>query len=240
MSPSNLKILFYESTSIGELCLRRRELLSKPGTVVTEITLNHELVMSSYLTSSERALATEALARHGGSELSVLVGGLGLGYTANEALQSDRVSRLETIEFLPEVIGFLRDGLVPLSRELLDNTRFSVRQADVYRMLREPGQERWDLVLIDVDHSPDEHLGSENQSFYTEPGLRLAKEHLASGGIMAVWSYAESSRFLDAMHSVFEFVDTVQVDGVNDLIDDGEFTDWLFIASDSPFASVPI
>ena len=118
--------------------------------------------------------------------------------------------------------------------------QLSVRQADVYRMLREPGRERWDLVLIDVDHSPDEHLGSENQSFYTEPGLRLAKEHLASGGIMAVWSYAESSRFVDAMHSVFEFVDTVQVDGVNDLIDDGEFTDWLFIASDSPFASVPI
>ena len=79
MSASNLKILAYEPTALGVLCLRRRELLSRPGTLVTEITLDHELLMSSYSTDSERALAEEALARHPGRDLSVLVGGLGLG-----------------------------------------------------------------------------------------------------------------------------------------------------------------
>jgi hypothetical protein len=71
MSPSNLEILAYEYTPIGELCLRRRELLSSPGTVITEITLDHELLMSSYNTASECALADEALARHPDSDLSV-------------------------------------------------------------------------------------------------------------------------------------------------------------------------
>ena len=57
MVPSNLEILAYEMTSLGDLCLRRRELLSRPGTVITEITLDHQLLMSSYNTVSERAFS---------------------------------------------------------------------------------------------------------------------------------------------------------------------------------------
>jgi spermidine synthase len=231
MSPSNLEILAYETTPLGELCLRRRELLSSPGTIITEITLDFELLMSSYNTASERALARESLARHAGRDLSVLVGGLGLGYTAYEALQSTRVARVEVIEYLPEVIGFLQRGLVPLSRELLAEPRFYVSEGDVYEMLRAPARRRWDLVLIDVDHSPEENLGVANESFYTESGLARAKLHLALGGILAVWSYAESSPFVEAMRAAFEIVETIPVSYVNDLIDE-EHTDWLFVARD--------
>ena len=172
MSASNLRILAYEETPLGTLCLRRRELLSKPGTVVTEITLDHEYLMGSYNTVSERALAGVALEMHAGSDLDVLIGGLGLGYTASQALQSTRVRRVEVIELFPEVIGFLRDGLVPLSAELLADVRFGVREGDVYATLRTSARERWDVVLIDVDHSPEEHLGGANESFYTELGHR--------------------------------------------------------------------
>ncbi len=231
MSPSNLEILAYESTPLGDLCLRRRELLSQPGIFVTEITLDHELLMSTHNTASERALSSEALARHGGQDLSVLVGGLGLGYTANEALQSERVGRVEVIEFLPEVVGFLQDGLVPLSAALLADPRFAVREGDVYAMLHAPPSETWDLVLIDVDHSPDEHLGTANQSFYTQAGLARAKRHLAPDGILAVWSYAESSPFVDAMRASFSRVEAIPVSFVNELVDE-EHTDWLFVAHD--------
>jgi spermidine synthase len=231
MSPSNLEILAYEVTSLGTLCLRRRELLSRPGTIVTEITLDHELLMSSYHTASERALAKTALARHEGGNLSVLVGGLGLGYTANEVLQSERVGSVDVIEFLPEVIGFLRDGLIPLAPELLADPRLQVRHGDVYGLLRETPRQRFDLVLIDVDHSPDEQLGTENQSFYSEPGLLRAKQHLAPGGVLGVWSYAESSPFVDALGRAFGRVETVPVRFLNDLVDE-ESTDWLFLACD--------
>lgn len=231
MSLSNFEILAYESTPLGLLCLRRRELLSQPGTVITEITLEHELLMSSYNTVSERALADEALARHSGGDLSVLVGGLGLGYTASQALQSERVRRVDVIEFLPEVVGFLQDGLVPLSAELLADPRFAVRHGDVYATLRGKAHDPWDLILIDVDHSPDEQLGTENESFYTERGLRAAKEHLAPGGVLAVWSYAESSPFVDALRATFASVLCVPVTTVNELVDE-EQTDWLFVAHD--------
>ena len=113
MSPSNIEILAYEPSPLGVLCLRRRELLSAPGTVVTEITLDHEFLMSSYTTASERALAARALEMHSGGGLEVLVGGLGLGYTAREVLTSDRVGRVEVVEFLPQVIDWLDRGLVP-------------------------------------------------------------------------------------------------------------------------------
>jgi spermidine synthase len=235
MSASNLEILAYETTPLGLLCLRRRELLSRPGTIVTEITLDHELLMSSYVTASERALAEEALARHAGRDLFVLVGGLGLGYTANEVLQSERVQHVEVVEFLPEVIGFLRDGLVPLSAELRANPRFSVHHGNVYAMLRDAPRRQWDLILIDVDHSPREQLGTGNESFYTEAGLALAKQHLERDGVLAVWSYTEDSPFAEALRAVFTAVEAVPVTVTNDLVDE-EQTDWLFLAHDEPNA----
>ena len=119
MSKLNLEILAYEEGPLGLLCLRQREVLSQPGTIVTEMTLNHEFLMSSLYTDSERALSEIALELHSGSQLEVLVGGLGLGYTAYEALRSDRVTRLEVLELLPQVIDWLARGLVPLAEELL-------------------------------------------------------------------------------------------------------------------------
>ena len=231
MSRFNLQVLAYETTPLGDLCLRRRELLSRPGTVITEITLDHQLLMSSHNTVSERALATEALARHPGHDLSVLVAGLGLGYTAATVLQSVRVERLEVIELFPAVVEFLKGGLVPLSSELLADARFGVRQGDAYAMLHGQAIERWDLVLIDVDHSPEDHLGVGNKAFYTRSGLVRAKHHLAPGGILAVWSYADSSAFVEALHTAFDVVDVVSVRYVNDLVDE-EHTDWLFLARD--------
>ena len=235
MSPSNLEILAYEATPLGDLCLRRRELLYRPGTVITEITLDHQLLMSSHNTVSEKALANEALQRHPGPALSVLVAGLGLGYTAAAALESSRVTRVEVIEFLPAVVRFLDEGLVPLSSELLGDSRFSVREGDAYAMLWEPAPETWDLVLIDVDHAPDDHLGVDNNAFYTAAGLARAKRHLAPGGFLAVWSYAENSPFVEALHATFDVVEVVGVEYFNDLVDE-EHTDWLFLATDQPRA----
>jgi spermidine synthase len=229
MAPSNLEILAYEDTPLGPLCLRRRELLSAPGTVVTEITLDHAFLMSSYNTASERALASVALEMHPDTELSVLVGGLGLGYTAHAALQSDRVARVEAIELLPQVIDWLNQGLVPLSQPLLGDPRFTPSQGDVYGRLSSPATERFDLILIDVDHSPDEHLGDISASFYAESGLALAREHLAPGGLLGVWSYAESSEFSRALRAVFDEVRVVPVTFFNELVDE-ETTDWLFFA----------
>jgi len=235
MSDLNLEILAYEPSPLGLLCLRRRELLSQPGTIVTEVTLNHEFLMSSLYTDSERALARTALRLHSGDQLRVLVGGLGLGYTARAALLSDSVARVEVVELLPQVIDWLERGLVPLSSELqgemTDERRLVVTQGDVYRRLAGPPDDLFDLILIDVDHSPDERLADDSVSFYTARGLRAARSHLAAGGVLAVWSYAESSPFADALREVFERVVIEPVSYHNHMIDQQQ-TDWLFFATD--------
>jgi spermidine synthase len=229
MSPSNIEILAFETTSLGVLCLRRRELLSEPGTVVTEITLNHEFLMSSYNTASERALAGRAIGMHDGTDLQVLVGGLGLGYTAREALASPRVGHVEVVEFLPQVIDWLARGLMPVADELKGDSRLAVVEGDVYGRLSGPPERTWDLILIDVDHSPDERLDGAGGAFYTEEALQQAKKHLAAEGVLAVWSYAESSPFADSLGKVFGDVRVEPVTYTNRLIDQ-EHTDWLFFA----------
>jgi spermidine synthase len=229
MTRPKLEILAYDETRLGTLCLRRRELLSRPGVVVTEVSLNHEFLMSSYVTTSERTLARSAIEMHEGSGLTVLVGGLGLGYTAREALCSDRVLRLDVVEYLPEVIGWLAHDLVPLARELRADTRLSVIEGDVYALLALPPARHYDVIVIDVDHSPAERLAASNASFYTEAGLRLASKHLAPGGVLGVWSYAEHTPFADDLRRVFRDVRVQPVTVTNDLVDE-EQTDWLFFA----------
>ncbi len=247
-----IEILAYEETPLGLLCLRRRELASQSGTLVTEVTLNHEFLMSSRLTESERALTKLGLARveaklhdnpdanldadvdskttsESGSEaqLSVLVGGLGLGYTAAEAIRSNLVAQVEVVEFLPQVIQWLRDGLIPLASELNESKKLTVTQGDIYRRLASPRNKRFDLIVIDVDHSPQDVLGDESHGFYTAEGLARAKSHLKPGGILGVWSYAEDTPLLAQMKLVFSDVQVEQITVWNDLID-VEQTDWLF------------
>lgn len=231
MGTPNIHILDYEPTSLGMLCLRRRTLLSRPDRTVTEVTLDHELLMSSYITTSERALARHALDLHQGAQLRVLIGGLGLGYTAHELLTEggDRIAQVEVVEYLPQVIGWVADGLIPLADALQTDPRLTLVEGDVYARLADPPTEPYDLILIDVDHSPDERLGTRDTGFYTEAGLRRARRHLAPDGVLAVWSYAASSPFASALHRVFAEVRLEEITVWNDLVDE-EQTDWLFLA----------
>ena len=227
--PSLPEYLAAEESPLGLVCLRRRAIAGDSEEVATEITLDHQFLMSSANTASERALADRAVALHGGSELSVLVGGLGLGYTAHAVLASPRVARLEVVEYLEPVIGWLRTGRLPLSAELARDDRFAVAHGDVYaRLAAEPGAP-YDLILIDVDHSPDEPLGHESDSFYGEGGLARARRHLAPGGVFGVWSYAESPHFAATLARVFAETWVEPVRFENRLLGDQE-TNWLFFA----------
>jgi spermidine synthase len=227
VTPPNLEILAYEDSSLGPLCLRRRELLSEPGTMVTEVTLNHEFLMSSYNTDSERAISNQSIEIHGGGQLKTLVGGFGLGYTAWELLRHANVATVEVIEYLPQVLDWLQAELIPLAPELKHAEHLQLTSGDIYqRLLSEPG-EKYDLIVIDVDHSPSDQLGEEEHDFYTTKGLAAAKQHLSNSGVLAVWSYAESSEFSKALEKTFETIHLQPIKTFNSLVNQ-EQTDWLF------------
>lgn len=230
MTAKNLEILAYEETPLGILCLRRRHPLHEPGIAVTEITLNHEFLMSSYYTGSERALASVALQMHGGKNLDILIGGLGLGYIAVEALRGTQVANAEVVEFLPQVISWMDQGLIPLAAQLGADQRLRMVEGDIYGRLAAPPQNKFDVILIDVDHSPDERLDTGCGRFYTREGLQAAREHLTSGGVLAVWSYAQDSPFADALRAVFDEVRIESVSFVHKFLNNEKHTDWLFFA----------
>ncbi len=229
MDPDDFDVLAYEPSPIGMIGLRRRALPSDPGTIVTEITLDHEFLMSSHSTASERALSRRALELHTGPSLDVLVGGLGLGYTAAAVLESERVARLEVVELLSPVIDWFDRDLIPLAAELRADPRFAVRRGDVFARLEGSPERRHDLVLLDVDHSPEERLGDASGSFYAEAGLARARCHLAPGGVFGLWSYAESPGFARALRAVFDEVWSEPLTLHNPVLDEDE-THWLYFA----------
>lgn len=229
MKPSNFEILAYDDSPLGPLCLRRRELLSRPCTVVIEVTLNHEFLMSSHYTASETALSRLALELHPGSELRVLVGGLGLGYTAYAALESSRVAEVVVIELLPQVVEWFERNLLPLSGELGADRRFRTEIGDFFERMAAPAGERFDLILVDIDHTPEHHLDRENAPFYTVEGLESTRSHLRPGGVLAVWSAADSPAFRDGMEAVFHEVRAEPITFFNALVDE-QTTDWIFLA----------
>jgi spermidine synthase len=229
LSDSLFEIIAYEEPPLGPLCLRRRTTLSEPRQQVTEITLNHEFLMSSLHTDSERALAECALDQVSGDAMRVLVGGLGLGYTAAAALASPRVAHVDVIEFLPQVIRWMHEGLTPLASELNGESRLTIIEGDVYgRLLSDPTTETFDAILIDVDHSPEDQLDSSSNAFYSPTGLSRAAQHLRPGGVIALWSYEQHASTVDAMRQVLNRVSTHPVSYYNRHVHQ-EYTDWIYL-----------
>ena len=78
--------LDYRKTRMGDLVLQRRHILSLGGRDVYEVKLGDEYLMSSLFHESEVMLARLGLGALEGRAWDVVVGGLGLGYTAAAAL----------------------------------------------------------------------------------------------------------------------------------------------------------
>jgi spermidine synthase len=204
MSSPEFDVIDAVTTPIGNIYLSRRELLQQPSAPVYEVQIDGHLLMSSLNPVSERQLSTRALALHqGAGELRALVGGLGLGYTAQAALASPRVASVRVVDKMDFVIRWMRSGMLPLSAELTDSPRVQLLQGDVYADLLGPGTETFDLILIDVDHAPDWLLDPSSAPFYTVAGQRTVSKRLAPGGILGVWSANESQAFLQVMQEVY-------------------------------------
>jgi spermidine synthase len=187
--------LDYCPTPIGALSLRRRRNLSD-GTDIFEIKLDDDFLMSSQFTASEVALAELGLGELDRGDLQVVVGGLGLGYTAQAALQSGKLGELLVVEALAPVIGWHEKALLPLGRDLSADRRCRFVHGDFFALAaqpetgfdpRRPGA-RFHAILLDIDHSPSNVLHPSHAPFYSVPGLTKLAQHLLPGGVFALWS----------------------------------------------------
>lgn len=191
-----MRALFEEldrrSTAMGEISLRRRR---EPtlDVDVYEARLDEDFLMSSLFTVAEEALADLGLAALEGDGLDVVVGGLGLGYTAATVLDDPRVRSLSVIEALGEVVGWHRDGRLPVSEVLTADPRCRLWEADFFALVAGDGfgpdmPGPCDAVLLDIDHTPRNVLHPSHSPFYEVRGLRRLSALLHPGGVFALWS----------------------------------------------------
>jgi spermidine synthase len=176
----DLQELGRASGAHGEVVLRRR------SSGVTELVVDGVFAMDDVDTSTERALATEALRRCSGERLRVLVGGLGLGWTAAAVLAEPRVAEVDVVELQPALVGWAAEGLLPGLPELPAG-RLRLRVADVADALA-AGPGGWDAVLLDVDNGPAFLVHAANAGLYADAGLTTALAALRPGGVLAIWS----------------------------------------------------
>ena len=204
----SIKELGYQNTPLGDLTLRRRLEPRLNNQEVFEVKLGDEYLMSSLFTKSERQLATFGLAGLEG-DLDVVVGGLGLGYTAVETLKNKKVRRLLVIDLFQTVIDWHKAGLVPLGNALTKDSRCELRQGDFFELARtgfdanSPGKQ-FDAVLVDIDHTPEHLLNPTNKSLYTSEGLSAIRDQIRTGGSFALWSDDPGSdEFTERLGDVF-------------------------------------
>lgn len=127
----------------------------------------------------------------------VLIGGLGMGFTLRRALALlPAKSEVVVAELVPAVIAWARGPMATLHGGSLDDPRVTVRQGDVADALSDG---RWDAVLLDVDNGPDGLVRAENDRLYSAAGLEATRAALAPGGVLAVWSAAPDTRFVNRL-----------------------------------------
>ena len=203
--------LDYCPTPIGPVSLRRRRDL-KLDVDVFEIRLGDESLMTSLFTASEIALARLGLAALGNASApDIVVGGLGLGYTANAVLEGAGDASLIVVEALAPVIEWHENGLLPLGGALANDPRCRLVQGDFFAMAAsqdgfdpESPERKFDAILVDIDHSPEALLDARSSSFYRPEGLRKLARHLRPGGVFGLWSDAlPDDAFLERLRSVF-------------------------------------
>jgi spermidine synthase len=192
--PARFEELAWRRTPMGEISLRRR-LDPQLRVDVYEVKIDDEFLMSSLFTVAEEELARLGLGALDRGDLDVVVGGLGLGYTARTALADPRVRSQLVVEALGEVISWHRRELLPHAADLTRDPRHRFVEGDFFALAAsadgfdpdQPGR-RFDAVLLDVDHSPRHVLAPAHAAFYTADGLRRLARHLKPGGVFALWS----------------------------------------------------
>jgi spermidine synthase len=160
------------------------------------IVMGHNELMSSRMSGSEIALATETIKRLKGRPApSLLIGGYGMGFTLRAALEVlGPKAELVVAELVPEIIEWARGPMADMAAGCLDDGRVRLIMGDVGSVI-DGAQGDYDAILLDVDNGPDGVVREGNGALYSASGLRAARRALTAGGVLAVWSAGPDPAF---------------------------------------------
>lgn len=200
----------------GEVVLRRHgELL--------QIIANGCFLMDTSDGRSERRLVDAALeALDGRGEPSVLIGGLGVGFSLAHAAADPRWGRITVVERERAIIDWHREGpLAELSAQALADRRAEIVETDLVAFVNETC-DTFDALCLDIDNGPDWTVTEGNHGLYSAAGLASCARALRPGGVLAVWSAQPSPEFEGSLWNAgFQRVRTEEIPvarGVPDVV----------------------
>lgn len=163
------------------------------------INFSGQELMHSKASASEKLLGKiggESLPKEQPSRM--LIGGLGLGFTLEQALeQAGPYATIEVLELAPEVIEWNRQYLQDLNGKCIDDPRVDLQVADATAVLRKAQPETYDSILLDIDNGPIAMVQKGNATLYTKSGIRTIKSVLKTGGSAIFWSAGTDEKFAD-------------------------------------------
>lgn len=175
------------------------------------ITLGANELMSTRKWGSEVALAEMSIARQASKAPHLLIGGYGMGFTLRAALAKlPRDAKVTVVELVPEIIAWARGPMAELMAGCLDDPRVRLVMGDVGEVIATAHNE-YDAILLDVDNGPDGLVREGNNAIYSRAGLLAARDALAPGGVLAIWSAGPDSVFANRLTRAKFVVDEVKV-----------------------------
>lgn len=166
---------------------------------IYEIRFNGIELMSNLTWRSEAVLAERSIRRHGDAEASVLIGGLGMGFTLRAALDLlGPEARVTVCELIPAIGAWNAGPLAHLAGNPLCDPRTDLRIMDVMDLLQ-ASPAAFDVILMDTDNGPDFTVRADNARIYAQTGLAAVRRALRPGGIAAFWSAEISDPFEDRL-----------------------------------------
>ena len=168
--------------------------------------------MGSWASRSEAALALLVCPRLTSPAPTMLIGGLGRGFTlaaARSALPA--AARIIVSELVPAIITWARGALAHLFAGAFEDPRVAIEPRDVHDVIvdRTGG---FDAILLDVDNGPEGLVAPANERLYCNWGLRAAYAALRPGGILAIWSAFRDDSFYSRLQAAGFGVEEFSID----------------------------
>jgi len=160
------------------------------------IEIDGDDLMLSRHNESELELARLGCAHLAGRKApSILIGGLGMGYTLRQAL--DMLSPDAEVvvgELMNTVVEWNREFLGELNGQPLADGRVELKTGNIVELISR-SRSRFDAILLDIDNGPSAMTYSGNSRLYGYEGILSCHHALRKKGCLAVWSAGPSKEY---------------------------------------------
>jgi spermidine synthase len=191
------------TTENGEIQLQRR------GSDY-EIIFNGTFLMATYNGESEKLLVSQAIEAVK-SPRTVLIAGLGVGFSLGEALGYSMLNKITVVEIEKKIIEWNRTHLAEFSNYGLLDPRVEVVQADFIDWMSDC-RRKYDVICLDIDNGPDWLVMDNNGQLYDDKGIRSLLNILNESGAVSFWSAAKSDTLEKRLRQWFDKVKIKAVD----------------------------